>query len=470
MQQTSEIPDLLAKSQSAFLTLPPTTFLQQAINSLAQAKVSCALILENGELQGILTERDIVKTTISQKQLNELTVAELMSSELFTIKTTEVKDIFAVSRLFSQHRIRHLPVLDEENKLVGVLTPQTIRDHLKPEYLLRYVRAREVISKDVVTGLPQESILAIAQKMTQQRVSCVVIMDEKNAYPSGIITERDIVRFHSLGLDFQQVIAQNVMSCPLSTMQPLDSLWNIHRKMQQMGVRRLVITETTGELAGIVTQTQLLKILDPTEMYHVMQQMQTTIEQQTEQLQQLNQRLKLANQQLAKLAELDELTQVVNRRHLKKFLAQEWIHHQQFAKPLSVIMCDVDHFKAYNDTYGHLAGDRCLAQVAQALREVIRQNSDLVSRYGGEEFLVVLPNTNQQGAECVAKKIINKLNNLRLPHSSSSTSDYVTLSLGLATIVPNGDVSINTLLSMADYCLYQAKQKGRNTYITKVQA
>lgn len=195
-----------------------------------------------------------------------------------------------------------------------------------------------------------------------------------------------------------------------------------------------------------------------------MQQMQDIIDRQTSELNLLNQELRLANQELSRLSTLDELTQIVNRRQLINFLNREWEHLSALKKPLSAIMCDVDNFKAYNDTYGHLAGDECLIKIAQVLRNCTRQNADLVARYGGEEFAIILPNTDIKGAERVAQKIMAEVQTQQIPHSFSGTISFVTISLGVATIVPDHRISPIALLDIADKLLYQSKERGRNTY------
>jgi len=459
LQKAPDIP-----IQTNFLSLPPSTSIKAAIKMMAEKQASCAIVIEEQKLLGIFTERDVVRITTNSTLVYDLLLSELMTKDVITLKSSEARDIFALSRLFSKNRIRHLPVMDEQNHVVGVVTPNSVRNILKPEYLLRYVRVMEVMSKQVIHGLPSDSILTIAQQMSIHRVSCIVIVDPQTLYPIGIITERDVVKFHNMNLDFTQVSAQEVMSTPLTTMCPDDSLWGVHQRMQDLNVRRLVIQKPTGELAGIVTQTQLLKMIDPTEMYHVMAQMQEIIEQQTQELHQLNQRLQTINGELEKLSTIDELTQIDNRRRFNEFLAQEWQRLAYLAKPLSLILCDVDYFKRYNDTYGHLAGDECLIKIAKSIRDATRQTSDLVARYGGEEFAVVLPNTNSEGAERVSKNILTQVQNLQIPHDSSEISRFVTISLGAVTVIPNSTNSPEMILQIADELLYQSKQQGRNTY------
>ncbi len=146
------------------------------------------------------------------------------------------------------------------------------------------------------------------------------------------------------------------MTQPLVTVQPENSLWSVHEQMQRIHVRRLVVVQPSGDLVGIVTQTQMLRMMDPVEIYQVMQQLQTTIAQQSEDLQRLNQELLIANRELRSLATIDELTQVANRRYFNQFLKQVWQRDSISQQSIALLVLDIDHFKAYNDTYGHVMG------------------------------------------------------------------------------------------------------------------
>jgi len=128
--------------------------------------------------------------------------------------------------------------------------------------------------------------------------------------------------------------------------------------------------------------------------------------------------------------------------------------------PLSLILCDVDYFKSYNDTYDHPAGDQCLQQVAQAIYRAVRRPMDLVARYGGEEFAVILPNTGPEGAVQVAEEIRSGVKALKISHADSQANPYVTLSLGVASTFPTAELSPATLIAAADQGLYQAKTQG----------
>jgi diguanylate cyclase (GGDEF)-like protein len=174
--------------------------------------------------------------------------------------------------------------------------------------------------------------------------------------------------------------------------------------------------------------------------------------------------LEKGNRELRYLANLDGLTQVANRRCFDAALQQQWVELNVAQEPLSLLLVDVDYFKPYNDVYGHLAGDDCLRQVAQALQQATKRPTDLVARYGGEEFAILLPRTPGVGAERVATIILQEILNLEIQHSQSLVSDRVTVSIGISSIVPQPDISTETLIATADKALYHVKLTGRNHY------
>lgn len=181
---------------------------------------------------------------------------------------------------------------------------------------------------------------------------------------------------------------------------------------------------------------------------------------------QYSQQLEQANQELQRLASLDSLTQLANRRRFDEYLDQEWKRMARDKMPLSLIMGDVDFFKAYNDTYGHQAGDRCLQQLGRAISIAAKRPGDLVARYGGEEFVVVLPNTEVEGALRVTEEIQTNLRALEIIHPHSQASQYVTLSFGVATVFPSQETSPEILIAAADRALYQAKTEGHDRLIS----
>ncbi|WP_031387647.1 diguanylate cyclase domain-containing protein [Desulfonatronum thiodismutans] len=172
--------------------------------------------------------------------------------------------------------------------------------------------------------------------------------------------------------------------------------------------------------------------------------------------------LKARTEMLERLAMVDGLTGIANRRSFDQSLEHEWKRTSRNALPISVVMIDIDHFKAYNDNYGHGAGDICLQQVAKALRSVTQRPADLVARYGGEEFAALLPETDVQGAEMIASAMREAVSNLKLPHEHSPIADHVTVSLGHATGFNEFEDSPRKLVDAADGALYKAKESGRN--------
>lgn len=164
---------------------------------------------------------------------------------------------------------------------------------------------------------------------------------------------------------------------------------------------------------------------------------------------------------LQNLASIDQLTQVANRYFFDQFLEKEWWRKSKEKQVISLILCDIDYFKNYNDAKGHLAGDECLHQVAQAISKAVRQ-TDLVARYGGEEFAVILVNTPLENAIQIGQRIHKSVNSLNLPHPNSNVNPYVTLSCGLSTMILNPNHSPSDLIKRADQALYTAKANGRN--------
>jgi diguanylate cyclase (GGDEF)-like protein len=185
---------------------------------------------------------------------------------------------------------------------------------------------------------------------------------------------------------------------------------------------------------------------------------------QNTQLQQIKTDLQRANLELQRIASTDGLTQIANRRCFDEVLEQEWKRLRRDQQPLSLILCDIDYFKHYNDRYGHLAGDACLRQVAQTISECVKRPADKVARYGGEEFAIILPNINQAEAATIARAVQARIHSLQIPHAGSASADHITLSFGIACLVPALDSSCHALIAAADGALYQAKAAGRNTW------
>ncbi|CAN1210310.1 CBS domain-containing protein [Tumidithrix helvetica PCC 7403] len=296
-------PDLGEAIERHPLIVSPETLLVDAIALISQAHhrtcsliesdpwsdlpskvvlASCILVMQGQELLGIFTERDIVRLTAQSIDMTNMTVAEVMVHPIITLPERSVQDIFAALFLFRRYQIRHLPILDERDRLVGVISHESIRRVMRPANLLRFRRVSDVMTAEVIQAPLTAPIVQLAQLMAKHRVSCVVVTQtngEEHSKPVGIITERDIVQFQAMQIDLVRTQAQTVMSTPLFLLSPEDSLWTAHQEMQKRRVGRLVVSWNWGLGLGIVTQTSLLRVFDPMEMYGVIENLQQTIQQ-----------------------------------------------------------------------------------------------------------------------------------------------------------------------------------------------
>jgi len=177
-----------------------------------------------------------------------------------------------------------------------------------------------------------------------------------------------------------------------------------------------------------------------------------------------SQELTRLNQQLDKIAHEDALTGIANRRSFNNAAEREWDIALREQRPLSLLLLDVDFFKRYNDTYGHESGDKCLQSIAHAIRDAMMRPADLAARYGGEEFVVLMPDTDVQGAIMVAERILRAVDECQIPHASSTVAPHVTVSIGITTLTPTSGQPSQDAIRQADEALYQVKDNGRHHY------
>jgi diguanylate cyclase (GGDEF)-like protein len=184
-----------------------------------------------------------------------------------------------------------------------------------------------------------------------------------------------------------------------------------------------------------------------------------------EQLRNVSRKLETNAIESKRLSGADPLTRLANRRLFDETLEKEWERAVRGRQPLSIIMADIDRFKAHNDTYGHQAGDECIRQVAAVLKRGVRRPTDLVARYGGEEFAMILPGADIAGAAAVAERMRREVEGIKLAHVKNVVGHDVTISLGVSSIVPDAQASPDALVAAADEALYRAKAVGRNQVI-----
>ncbi|MDY6900939.1 MAG: CBS domain-containing protein [Cyanobacteriota bacterium] len=328
-------------------------------NLLASSSASCVLVASDNQLQGIFTERDLVRLISNHVKIEGVTVAEVMTKKVITLKQNDFEDVFKTIQLIRQHRIRHLPVVDENNSFIGLVTTTKLREIVQPSDLLRFRQVSEVMNEDIIYAPPTASMHHITRLMTEHKISCVVIVEELSdtptnqatlnspfppVFPIGIVTERDIVQLQKLGINFATE-AQTVMSKPLILVNPSDSLFKVNQLMRSRHVRRLVVAGFQGELKGIITQSQILKMLDPVEMYGVLELLQNKVNQLQAEKLELLQHQTLEMQQRAEIADknFQQAQAQYNSVNTEKKELERQFYHAQRLESIATLASGVAH-------------------------------------------------------------------------------------------------------------------------------
>ncbi|QQE64936.1 hypothetical protein GFS31_16200 [Leptolyngbya sp. BL0902] len=314
-------------------------------------EVSCILLVEADCLVGIVTERDLVRFSAEKMALAGKTVAEVMISPVITLAEGEFTDVFMAANLLRQHRIRHLPLVDEGGKVTGLITHESLQQLLRPVDLLRLRLVAEVMTGPVVCAPIQATVQEMAERMARQRISSVVIVESvgDRAIPVGLVTERDIVHLYALGLAFDQVQAQTVMGQMLVTVQPQDNLWDVNTLMKQHQVSRVVAVDETGQAVGIVTQTTLLETLNPLEIYRLVETLEARVSHlEAEKMALLEGRREKLEQQVQQRTQ--ELESQASREHLVRDIATRIRSSLRLDSTLDAIVQEVREFLACDRT------------------------------------------------------------------------------------------------------------------------
>jgi PAS domain S-box-containing protein len=270
----SQVIALMSQVQGSNCTLPEPGK-SPRLDWIAQ-RSSCVLVMAESQLVGMLTERDIVKLSAYGARLSGLRVAEVMSRNVITVSLADAQAAQNAFRLFSQQKIRYLPVLDGQGQLLGLVTPTQLGHLLQSMPLLKRYHVTRVMNTQVAYAPSTSSLLEIAQLLAKSRANSVLIVETaggasmrslegQHLKPLGIMTERDIVRCRDLELNFSQVRAARMMNAPLLCLQPSDSLWVAQQQMQAHLVQRLAVVDDRGELQGVITQASLLQVLEPSD-------------------------------------------------------------------------------------------------------------------------------------------------------------------------------------------------------------
>ncbi len=277
--------------------------------------------------------------------------------------------------------------------------------------------------------------------------------------PQGIITERDVVRLAARGSSLQDLVVDDVMSSPVHTLSADTSMKAVLGEAQRLGVRHFAVVHPNGELAGVLTFSDLVRQALHLAEIHA-EELEEVVARRTKELH-------AVNLSLEQLSLQDQLTEIGNRRAMELDLERLHAAAMRYGPVFAVVLFDVDYFKRYNDTYGHLAGDDALRQVGRCLTTMCRR-ADGLYRYGGEEMLMLLPGTPLKGAMTVAQRSVKALEALGIPNAGTP-SGVLTITAGVACFDPVDDAaSWRSLVARADQALYRGKANGRNRALSQL--
>ena len=290
---------------------------------------------------------------------------------------------------------------------------------------------KEYMTSPILSVDNDATLKEVADFMNSHKTSVVLVRNKNHGY-IGVVTDADFT--HKVAVKEYSVnttTIESIMSAPIKTVDGSIFMADANGIMCQSGIHHLAVTEN-GEFIGLLSAMNFFEYYKDVEEH------------------------------LSNLAINDGLTGIYNRRYFDETLAREWKRTMREKAPLSLIMLDIDYFKKYNDTYGHQAGDECLRQVATTISGALRRPADMAARYGGEEFVVVLPNFKLENSAKFGETIRAKIEALKMEHKQSDANPFITVSLGIASVVPSSISSYEELVGAADKALYSAKNKGRN--------
>ena len=290
---------------------------------------------------------------------------------------------------------------------------------------------KEYMTSPILSVDNDATLKEVADFMNSHKTSVVLVRNKNHGY-IGVVTDADFT--HKVAVKEYSVnttTIESIMSAPIKAVDGSMFMADANGIIRQSGIRHLAVTEN-GEFIGLLSAMNFFEYYKDVEEH------------------------------LSNLAIHDGLTGIYNRRYFDETLAREWKRTMREKAPLSLIMLDIDYFKKYNDTYGHQAGDECLRQVATTISGALRRPADMAARYGGEEFVVVLPSLKLEDSAKFGETIRAKIEALKMEHKQSDANPFITVSLGIASVVPSSISSYEELVGAADKALYSAKNKGRN--------
>lgn len=317
----------------------------------------------------------------------------------------------------------------------------------------------EFMNRRVLSGGADTPLREVVRRMEREVQSAFVVCEDGT--PVGVITERDVVVVLSrayAGIDQSGARAGDVMASPVHTLPETAEMTEVFRIMQERGFRRVPIVDDKRRLSGIVNIGELQNATNAA-LERRGRDLEAAVASRTAELQ-------TANARLQELTRQDSLTGLLNRRAMCERIEELHAMARRYGNPYAVVLLDIDHFKLFNDTQGHPAGDEVIRTVASTIHDSIRI-SDTLYRYGGEEFLILLPETELEGAALVCERARRAVAARSVVHPASPTADHVTISLGCTDVATEGiaeSATWETVVERADNALYRAKQGGRNRF------
>ena len=315
----------------------------------------------------------------------------------------------------------------------------------------------QFMNRRALCGGPDTPLCDVVRRMEAEVQSAFVVCDEGT--PIGVITERDVVVVLSrsfAGIDQREARAGDIMASPVHTLPETAEMGEVFRIMKERGFRRVPIVDDKHQLSGIVNIGELQNATNAA-LERRGRDLEAAVAARTAELQ-------AANARLEELTRQDSLTGLLNRRAMSEKIEELHATASRYGNVYAVIILDIDHFKLYNDTQGHPAGDEAIRNISSTLRDAIRA-ADSVYRYGGEEFLILLPETDAEGALLVTERVRSAVATRAIPHPASPTAAHVTVSLGCTDVAAHETAETLTwegVVERADHALYRAKQGGRN--------
>jgi len=399
------------------------------------------IIIEDKENYYILTSSDVISYKLKNYDLKS-------SLESLTLKKLDLvdanKNILQTLPLL-QHSLEYIGVVDGSGHFVGLLTHTDIMNSINPSTLIENLKISDFIklSKRIKWVEKTQPIIDILQDMTNDTYSSAIVIEDKK--PIGIITTKDAIRIFKDECDLSLPI-ENYMHAPVDTVNESISLQEAIEYMQKHTYKRIVAVNDAGELVAVINQKELISL--------TYSKWATLMQDYQKELQEINTILESEKQKYEALASVDPLTGLYNRSKFYDLFLSAYKLQQQRESAMSLMMLDIDHFKRINDTFGHNIGDKVLVGIATILRNELR-NIDIICRWGGEEFVVLLPTATLDNAQKIAQKI-----RLAIQKSKIIEEYTITASFGL-TAIGKGD-TLEGAVERADQALYRSKESGRN--------